>query len=113
MLGEKRRNFLVNFAYFAVITFIVVALVRYAIPMLAPFVIALVIAYLLRPVVRLMRSKLGLKGKAAPMLCVTKAKPQIMAANSAHTLGKTVDFFISGSILLHTPPLAQNSRRMV
>jgi len=71
MAGEKRRNFLVNFAYFGVITLVVVALVRYAMPMLAPFVIAFVIAYLLRPVVKLMRSKLGLSGKLAPMLCVT------------------------------------------
>ena len=71
MSGEKRRNFLVNFAYFGVITFIVVALVRYALPMLAPLVIALVIAYMLRPLVRIMRDKLRLRGKFAPALCVT------------------------------------------
>lgn len=71
MTGEKRRNFLVNFAYFGVITFIVVALVRYAMPMLAPFVIALVIAYLLRPAIRLMCDKLGMNGKLAAIICVT------------------------------------------
>lgn len=70
MVGEKRRNFLVNFAYFGVITFIVVALVRYAMPMLAPFVIAFVIAYLLRPLIKLLRNKLGLRGKLAPVLSV-------------------------------------------
>jgi len=70
MVGEKRRTFLVNFAYFGVITLIVVALLRYALPMLAPFVIAFVIAYLLKPIIRLFRNKLNVPGKLAPILTV-------------------------------------------
>lgn len=70
MVGEKRKNFLLNFAYFGVITLVVLALVRYAMPMLGPFVTAFVIAYILRPVVRLMREKLKLPHKLAPIVTV-------------------------------------------
>lgn len=70
MIGEKRRTFLVNFAYFGVITLIVVAMLRYALPMLAPFVIAFLLAYLLKPVVRFLRNKIKLPGKLAPITAV-------------------------------------------
>ena len=45
---EKKRRFLIHFAYFAVIAAIAVLLIKYALSMLAPFVIGFVLAYLLK-----------------------------------------------------------------
>lgn len=67
---EKRRTFLINFAYFGLIALLVYLAVRYALPLAAPFVLAFLIAYLLRPVIRLLHKHLHLPEKPAAVLTV-------------------------------------------
>ena len=45
---EKYKKFLLTFAYYGVIAALVFVVIRYAMPMLAPFIIGVVIAYFLR-----------------------------------------------------------------
>jgi sporulation integral membrane protein YtvI len=54
---EKRKKFIVNFLYFAIVLGIVIVLTRYALGMLTPFLIALVVSLLLKPVVAFLRDK--------------------------------------------------------
>jgi len=57
---EKRRAFIINFLYFAIIIGIVILLARYALGVLMPFLIAFLIALLLKPVLRFLHDKLKL-----------------------------------------------------
>lgn len=67
---EKKKAFIINFLYFALLLCAVFLLLKYGLPMLSPFVIAFVIAYLLkRPVIFLSR-KLHLPRKPAAVLLV-------------------------------------------
>ncbi|MEN6419330.1 MAG: sporulation integral membrane protein YtvI [Clostridiaceae bacterium] len=66
---EKRKKFIVNFLYFAIILGIVIVLTRYALGMLTPFLIALVVSLLLKPVVAFLRDKCHLhKGFAGAIV---------------------------------------------
>ena len=65
---EKKRSFIINFAYFLIIAAIVFALVKYALPLLAPFVIAFIVAALLQKPARFMARKLPIKKKLAGLL---------------------------------------------
>lgn len=67
---EKRKTFLVNFAYLAVWALIAVAALRYAMPMLAPFVIGFIVAYLLQKPIRFLQNKLHLPSKLCAILTV-------------------------------------------
>lgn len=67
---EKRRTFLINFAYFGLIALLAFAALRYALPLVAPFGIAFCIAYLLRPIIRLLHKRLHLPYKPAAVLIV-------------------------------------------
>ena len=67
---EKKKAFIINFLYFAFLLCAVFLILKYGLPMLSPFVIAFVIAYLLkRPVIFLSR-KLHLPRKPAAVLLV-------------------------------------------
>lgn len=57
MEHENRKKFIVNFLYFSIILGIVIVLTRYALGMLTPFLIALVVSLLLKPVVAFLRDK--------------------------------------------------------
>jgi len=57
---EKRRQFIINFLYFAIILGIVILLARYALGVLMPFLIALLISLLLKPAVAFFHDKLKL-----------------------------------------------------
>ncbi|MEA4870244.1 Sodium-lithium/proton antiporter [bioreactor metagenome] len=57
---EKRRQFIINFLYFAIILGIVILLARYALGALMPFVIALLVSLLLKPAVAFFQKKLKL-----------------------------------------------------
>ena len=70
MNTEKRRAFLINFAYFAVIFLLVFALLRYGISMVTPFVIAFIIAFILKRPIRFLRERLHIPGKLAAVLAV-------------------------------------------
>jgi len=71
METEKKRKFLINTAYFAVIAAISVLLIKYAISMLAPFVIGFVIAYLLKSMIRFLANKTKLSWKWSAVVIVT------------------------------------------
>lgn len=45
MKTEKRRAFIIHFLYFIIILSVSFAVIKYALPMLSPFVIAFLIAY--------------------------------------------------------------------
>ena len=68
---EKRRQFIINFLYFAIILGIVILLARYALGVLMPFLIALIIAFLLKPAVAYLNTKVKLpRGVAGIVLVV-------------------------------------------
>ena len=68
---EKYRKFLITAAYYAVIAALAYVAIRYALPLLAPFVIGAVIAYLLRFPIRFFNRKLKLPYKGAAVLTVS------------------------------------------
>ncbi|MPM11623.1 Sodium-lithium/proton antiporter [bioreactor metagenome] len=68
---EKRKKFIVNFLYFAIILGIVIVITRYALGMLTPFLIALLVSLLLKPVVAFLRDKCHLHKGFAGALVVT------------------------------------------
>ena len=70
MNTEKRRSFLINFAYFGVILLLTFVVLRYALPLVAPFVIAFFIAHILQKPIRLINRKLKLSGKLTAILMV-------------------------------------------
>ena len=67
---EKYSKFLITFAYYAVIAALAYVVLRYALPMLAPFVIGAAIAYLLRFPIRFLHRKAKLPYKGAAILVV-------------------------------------------
>lgn len=60
---EKRRRFLINFAYFVLIFAISIFIVRYALGALMPFIIAFIVTIILRPAVRFFKNKLKVKSR--------------------------------------------------
>jgi len=70
MNTDKQRNFLIGFAYYAVILLIAVALLKYAMPLLAPFVAAFIIAFLLQRPIRFISRLLHLPQKITALLLV-------------------------------------------
>lgn len=54
---EKRRQFIINFLYFAIILGIVILLARYALGVLMPFFIAFLVSLLLKPAVAFFHDK--------------------------------------------------------
>lgn len=70
MVVEKRKKFLVNFAYFAVIIALIVALLGGVIPLAMPFVIGFLVAYFLQRPVRFIERKVPLPHKLVALLVV-------------------------------------------
>ena len=70
MASEKRKNFLINAAYFAVIIGLAVLLVGGILPMATPFVIGFVVAYILQRPIRFVERKTSLPHKAIALLSV-------------------------------------------
>lgn len=60
---RRRKIFLINAAYFAVITGIVIFIIRYALSALTPFLIAAIVAAVLRPIVSFLHTRLHLPRK--------------------------------------------------
>ncbi len=54
---EKRRQFIINFLYFAIILGIVILIARYALGVVMPFLIALLVSLLLKPAVSFFHEK--------------------------------------------------------
>lgn len=57
METDRRKKWLINFFYFVVILGIAICICRFALPAMLPFVIALVVSLLLKPVIRFLREK--------------------------------------------------------
>lgn len=70
MVSEKRKAFLVNFAYFAVIIVLAVLVVGGLIPMAMPFVLGFLVAYLLQRPIQFLEKKLPLPHKLIALLVV-------------------------------------------
>lgn len=68
METEKRRKFLINFAYFAVMLLLGFCVLRYMIPMTMPFVIGFLIAYCLRGPINVVSRKLHLSQNVTAIL---------------------------------------------
>ncbi|MBR4691743.1 MAG: sporulation integral membrane protein YtvI [Oscillospiraceae bacterium] len=66
----KRRRFIINVAYWAIIAAIAYFFFRYLLNLLLPFVIALLVSWLLRPLGKLYRRKLPRHGKLVTALTV-------------------------------------------
>ncbi len=67
---EKRKTFLINFAYFGVYTLIVYTVLRYGFKLVAPFVIGFIVAYFLKAPIALLSRKLKIPRKPAALLTV-------------------------------------------
>ncbi len=67
---QKRKNFIINFLYFTIILLAAFILIKYGLPMVAPFAAGFVIAYLLRTPVCFLSKRLRMKKKAAAVLTV-------------------------------------------
>lgn len=70
METEKRRAFIINFVYFALLLLTAFVALKYALPLLAPFVTGFIIAYMLRKPIRFLASKLHLNRKLAAIIIV-------------------------------------------
>ena len=66
----KRKRFLINFAFFALIFAISIVIIRFALPALFPFVVALIVTLILRPVVRFMHDKLKMNTRIISVILV-------------------------------------------
>lgn len=67
---EKRRRFIINFLYFAILFALAAGLLKFGLPLLSPFILAFLIAYLLKRPVRFLARRTGLPHKAAAILLV-------------------------------------------
>lgn len=70
MVSDKRKAFLINFAYFAVIIVLAVLVIGGLLPMATPFVIGFFVAYILQRPVRFLKRKLPLPNKLVALLTV-------------------------------------------
>ncbi|MBQ4140487.1 MAG: sporulation integral membrane protein YtvI [Clostridia bacterium] len=66
----KRKRFMINFAFFALLFAISIFLVRYALPELFPFFVAFIVTMMLRPIVRFMHNKLKINTRIASVVLV-------------------------------------------
>ena len=73
MTTEKKRDFLINLAYAAVIIFLVYFFLKYAINWIMPFVIAFIVSALLYPLIKLLSKKLKLQKHQRPVAAVITA----------------------------------------
>ena len=67
---EKRRSFLINIAYFAVIFLLVFLLFRYGLSMISPFVVAFIIAFILKRPILFLHEKLRIPAKLSAVAAV-------------------------------------------
>ncbi len=66
----KRKRFLINFAFFALIFAISIFIIRFALPALFPFFVAFVVTMMLRPIVRFLHNKLKINTRIASVILV-------------------------------------------
>ena len=66
----KRRRFILNAVYFALILALVYVLTRYALPLLWPFLLAYLFAWLLHPIARFLTRRFHMKYTLSAALCL-------------------------------------------
>lgn len=67
---EKKRSFIINFLYFAIILLLAVAVFKYLFPLLTPFIIAFVISYILNKLVCRINKRFKINKKRLAILLV-------------------------------------------
>jgi len=67
---EKRRSFIINAIYFLILAAAAFVLFKYALPLLAPFVLGFLVAYLLRRPICFLHEKVKLKKNLAAIVVV-------------------------------------------
>ena len=67
---EKKREFIINFAYYGILCGIVVLFLKFGMPLLAPFVIGFVIAYIVKKPARWLARRFKINRKISGMLMV-------------------------------------------
>ena len=67
--AQKKQQFITNIIYLAIIAAIIVVVARYLIPLLLPFVLALVVAGLLQKPIRFLDRKLPIKKRLCGLVC--------------------------------------------
>ena len=67
---EKRRRFIINFVYFAILSAIFIFIARYAVGVLLPFAVALAVSSVIRPIIKAMKAKWNMKNNAAAIIAV-------------------------------------------
>lgn len=70
MKTEKRKSFLINFMYFAVIFALSFVILKYGMSLISPFVIAFLVAWMLRGPIEWISIKFSVNRKAAAVLLV-------------------------------------------
>ena len=67
---KKRKNFIINIGYWAIILAIVFLVFRYLLSLIMPFLLAFIFSLILRPVVRFLTEKWKFRQNLAAILCV-------------------------------------------
>lgn len=70
MVTEKRKRFIINFLYFAIILGLAIFVCRYALGVLISFVVALLVSLLLKPLIRFLREKCHIQKTVAGIVVV-------------------------------------------
>lgn len=70
MVTEKRKRFIINFLYFAIILGLAIVACRYALGVLISFVVALLVSLLLKPIIRFLREKCHIHKTVAGIVVV-------------------------------------------
>ena len=65
---EKRRKFIIDFMYFAIICAMVYGVFKFVLPLVVPFIVGFIIALILKPVIGLMVNKLRIHSKVAAII---------------------------------------------
>lgn len=103
---NKQKAFLIHFAYFAVILGLAYISIKYFLPLLMPFVIGLVVAALLRPLIDLISNKLHLKRSVISIVILLVFYSFIAFLA---TLVSTRVFLFLQNLFYHLPKLYKDS----
>ena len=68
MYTEKRRSFIINFIYFLILASISWLVLKYGLPLLSPFVIGFILAYLLQKPINLLSANINLNRTVVAVL---------------------------------------------
>lgn len=67
---EKKKNFIINAFYYSIIALLIFLVIKYGFDLLAPFIIAFIIAYLLRKPTRWVANKIKLPYRSISLIMV-------------------------------------------